>query len=151
MRMGNSGGTIISGSLKQKLNTRSSTEAEIVAVDDFIAKMLWTRNFLKMQHFPYGGTTLFQDNSSAIHLQSKGFEATGKRMRHLNIRYFFARDCVSRGLLRIEHQPTAEMEADYFSKPLQGKAFLKFRDSILGLGESSTTGAVRSGPGKDRE
>ena len=151
MRMGDSGGAIISGSLKQKLNTRSSTEAEIVAVDDFIAKMLWTRNFLERQHFPHGVTTLLQDNSSAIHLQAKGFEATGKRMRHLNIRYFFARDCVSRGLLRIEHQPTAEMEADYLSKPLQGKAFLKFRDSILGLGESSTTGAVRSGPEKDRE
>ena len=151
MRMGDSGGAIITGSLKQKLNTRSSTEAEIVAIDDFIAKMLWTKHFLERQQFPYGGTTLYQDNSSAIHLQSKGFEVTGKRMRHLNIRYFFARDCVSCGLLRIQHQSTKEIEADFMSKPLQGRAFLNFRDSILGIGSGISTGAVRMGPGKDQE
>ena len=151
MRMGDSGGAIISGSLKQKLDTRSSTEAEIVGIDDYMAKLLWTQHFLERQHFPHGGTTLYQDDSSTIHLQSKGFEAAGKRMRHLNIRYFFARDCVSRGLLRIQHQSTKEIEADFLSKPLQGSTFLGFRDSILGLTEKFGTGAVRSGPERDRE
>ena len=98
MRVGDARGAIISGSLKQKLNTRSSTEAEIIAVDDFIAKMLWTRIFLDEQHFPYSGSVLFQDNSSAIHLQNNCFDATGKRMWHMNITHFFARNCVSRDL-----------------------------------------------------
>ena len=151
MRMGDSGGAIISGSLKQKLNTRSSMEAEIVGIDDYMAKLLWTQHFLEGQHFPHGGTTLYQDNSSAIHLQSKGFEAAGKQMRHLNIRYFFARDCVSRGLLRIEHQKSKEIEADFLSKPLQGSAFLVFRDRILGLEEKFGGSAVRRGPERDRE
>jgi hypothetical protein len=36
-------GTIQSFSIKQKINTRSSTEAEIVALDDVISKIVWTK------------------------------------------------------------------------------------------------------------
>ena len=39
-------GTTYSTSSKQKLNTTSSTEAEIVAIDDSMAHLLWTRHFL---------------------------------------------------------------------------------------------------------
>ena len=38
-------GTVYNGSTKQKLNVRSSTEAELVAVDDYIAQVLWTNYF----------------------------------------------------------------------------------------------------------
>ena len=36
-------------SCKQKFNTKSSTEAELVAIDDVMTQILWTRNFLKGQ------------------------------------------------------------------------------------------------------
>ena len=42
-------GAIISVSTKQKINTRSSTEAELVSIDDVLAKILWTTRFLKEQ------------------------------------------------------------------------------------------------------
>ena len=35
-------GSIQSASTKQKVNTRSSTEAELVSVDDIISKIMWT-------------------------------------------------------------------------------------------------------------
>ena len=35
-------GALISGSMRQKLNTRSSTEAELVGADDFVSKIVWT-------------------------------------------------------------------------------------------------------------
>jgi len=35
-------GALQAGSGKQKLNTRSSTEAALVGVDDAITKILWT-------------------------------------------------------------------------------------------------------------
>ena len=38
--------TTYSTSSKQKLNIISSTEAEIVAIDDSMAHLLWTRHFL---------------------------------------------------------------------------------------------------------
>ena len=37
------GGSMASGSTKQKLNTRSSTIAKLVAVDDFLSKVLWVK------------------------------------------------------------------------------------------------------------
>jgi hypothetical protein len=39
-------GVILGGSTKQKVNTRSSTEAELIGLDDYIAKVMWTRNLL---------------------------------------------------------------------------------------------------------
>ena len=39
----------ISHSGKQKINTRSSTESEVVGVDDLMPAVLWTRLFLEGQ------------------------------------------------------------------------------------------------------
>ena len=38
-------GAIISDSTKQKVNARSSTESEMIAVDDTLSKVLWTNFF----------------------------------------------------------------------------------------------------------
>ena len=123
----------ISISTRQKLNTRSSTEAEIVAVDDCIGKFLWTSHFLKMQGFAMSGTIIKQDNKSAMLLEVKGRSSAGKRMRHMDIRFFFINDLVSKGVVSIQHCGTQEMLADIFTKPLQGQLFKKFRRSVLGL------------------
>ena len=53
------GGTVVNMSQKQKLNTRSSTEAELVGVDDIIGKLMWVQEFLQEQGFGMGTTTLF--------------------------------------------------------------------------------------------
>ena len=39
-------GVIQSVSTKQKINTRSSTESELVSTDDIISKVMWTKLFL---------------------------------------------------------------------------------------------------------
>jgi hypothetical protein len=36
-------GVIIADALKQKINTRSSTEAELVGVDNEVSKVLWSK------------------------------------------------------------------------------------------------------------
>ena len=40
-------GGVDNSSTKQKVNTRSSTEAELVGVDDKISKVVWTKKFLE--------------------------------------------------------------------------------------------------------
>ena len=132
MMLGDKGGAVISQSLKQKVNSRSSTEAELIGVDDMIAKVVWTSNFAKMQGLRPSSTTLYQDNNAAIILETKGIASAGKRMKHLNIKYYFVKDLVERGDLNVEWCPTASMVADFLTKPLQGKLFLDFRRVLLG-------------------
>ena len=65
-------------------------------------------------------------------LEMKGRSSAGKRMRHMDIRFFFVNDLVKKKMLSIEYCGTDEMIADAHTKPLQGKLFLRFRKSILG-------------------
>jgi hypothetical protein len=44
-------GAIQTISTKQKVNTRSSAEAELVSVNDIISKVMWTKAFLEGQGY----------------------------------------------------------------------------------------------------
>jgi len=125
-------GAIISSSRKQKLNTRSSTEAELVASDDALTSIIWTKNFLEAQGYK-PNTILNQDNKSTIQLQKNGRLSAHKRSRHINIRYFTIKDYLDRKEFELQYCPTDAMQADYMSKPLQGKLFTANRNSIMGL------------------
>jgi hypothetical protein len=129
-------GSIYSTSTKQKLVTRSSTEAEIVGVHDVMPQMIWTAHFLTGQGININESILYQDNTSSILLEKNGRGSSTKRTRHMNIRYFFVKDQVDSKRVKIEHCPTAEMLADFFTKPLQGAAFRKLRDHIMNLAPS---------------
>ena len=74
-------------SCKQKLNTKSSTEAELVAIDDAMGQVLWTTHFLAAQGLQVPKTTTFQDNKSTILLAENGSTSSSKCTRHLNVRY----------------------------------------------------------------
>ena len=65
-------------------------------------------------------------------LERNGKVSSGKRTKHINVRYFFITDRISKGEVRVEWCPTKEMVADFMTKPLQGSAFKKFRDLIMG-------------------
>jgi len=72
-------GAITAISRKQNINTRSSTEAELVTADDVIGPMIWTRNFLEAQGYLVQDNVLFQDNKSTILLEENGQKSVGKR------------------------------------------------------------------------
>jgi len=126
-------GAIQSISRKQKINTKSSTEAELVAVDNILTMILWTQLFMESQGYELAQNIVYQDNKSAILLETNGKKSSSKRTRALNIRYFFITDQVERKKVEIQYCPTGEMTADYMTKPLQGKLFEKFRDEIMGV------------------
>lgn len=78
-------GAVHTISRKQKLNTKSSTEAELVGADDVLNDIIWTQNFLQDQGYGSKKTVLFQDNTSAILLEKNGCDSAGKRSRHIDI------------------------------------------------------------------
>ena len=126
-------GAIQSMSKKQKLNTRSSTESELIAVDDGMSQVLWTKHFLEAQGYKINNHIIHQDNESAIKLERNGPKSIGKRSRHINIRYFFITDQIEKGNVEVRYCPTDDMEGDYMTKPLQGAKFHKFRKFIMNL------------------
>ena len=100
---------------------------------DMMLEILWTRYFLEAQGYGQRSTVVYQDNLSVMLLEKNGKMSSTKRTKHIHIRFFLIQDRWTKGELDIRYCPTDEMVADYFSKPLQGKQFLKFRALILGL------------------
>jgi hypothetical protein len=137
------GGFTIVSSTKQKLNTRSSTETEIVGAEDFMPAICWTRYFMKAQGYGVKDNVLFQENKSSIILEKNGKASSSKRTKHINIRYFFITDRVKKEEVSVVWCPSGDMIGDFATKPLQGALFRKFRDQILGV-----TPARDPGPGK---
>ena len=76
---------------------------------------------------------MFQDNKSTMLLKNSGCSSSGRQTHHIQIRYFFVTDRIKKGDLRVDYCPTKEMVGNFFTKPLQGSKFKKFRRAILGI------------------
>lgn len=127
-------GSAFSVSCKQKINTKSSTESELVAVYDFMSHICWLRHFLLAQGYEQATTVvILQDNRSAILLEQNGRLSSTQRTKHLNNRYFYIKDRIDNKEVRIEWCPTDDMVSDYMSKVLVGEKFKKFRQMIMNL------------------
>jgi hypothetical protein len=105
---------------KQKVNSRSSTESELIGVDDQISRVLWTKRFLEWLEFAVKLNIIYQDNTSTMKLGRNGKESSGKRTRHFDIKYFYVTDLISRDKVEIEYCNRGEMLADYNTKPVVG-------------------------------
>ena len=126
-------GVPIVSSTKQKLNTRNSTESELVGVDDMMLIVLWSQYFLMSQGYGVTQNLLLQNNRSTMLLERNGKASSGKWTRHINIRYFFITDRINMKEIEIEWCPTKEMVAYFMTKPLQGSHFSRLRDLIMGM------------------
>ena len=125
-------GAIIHNCAKQKLNTKSSTEAEIVGVSDFLPYTIWVSFFLKAQGYDLKRNIFYQDNTSAIKMLKDGKESSGNKTRHIQIRYFFTKDILKRENMELKHCKTDDMIADFYTKPLQDKHYYRLRNIIMG-------------------
>ena len=136
----------IVSSTKHNLNTQSSTETEIVAVDDCMPSVLWVRYWLEAQGYDVFENIVYQDNKSAILLEKNGKASSSKRTKHINIRYYFVTYQIGKYELFLEWCPTAEIIGDFMTKPTQGAEFKRFRDQLMGV-----TDAHDLGPGKPKK
>jgi hypothetical protein len=123
-------GAVFISSTKQRLVTKSSTEAELVALSDALSQIIWTRHFMAAQGYRQEPAVIYQDNTSTIQLAHHGRSANS-RLRHVDIRYFFISDRIKTGECMVNYIPTEQMLADVFTKPLQGEAFARFRARFM--------------------
>jgi len=125
-------GVLHTKSSKQKINTKSSTESELVGVSEYLPYSIWMTNFLEAQGYKVKKNVLYQDNMSAMRMEKNGRNSCTGNSRHIHIRYFFVKDRVDKGEVEIHYCPTNRMVADFYTKPLQGKLFHKLRRFIMG-------------------
>ena len=111
-------GAVVSGSWRQKLNTGSSTEAELVGIDDALKYIMWGLYFIQAQVFEVKKNVLMQDNKSTILMATNGRFSCTKRTKHIKNRYFMIMDKIERGEVIIQYFPTGDMWADINIKAL---------------------------------
>jgi len=88
--------------------------------------------FLEAQGHHITNNVFAQDNQSAMKLEMNGRASCGQKSRHINIRYFFMKDRLKTEHIKVVHCPTEQMLADFFTKPLQGSLFEKFKRVLMG-------------------
>ena len=73
-------------SSKQKANSQSSTEANLIGMDDKLSKIVWIKRFLEGKGVNITANVIFQDNQSVIKL------ANNEALNVISIsRYFTSR------------------------------------------------------------
>ena len=85
---------------------------------------------------------------SSILLKNNGKASSSKRTKHINIRYFFITDRVTKGDVSLVWCPTGDIIGDFMTNPLQGSLFRKVRDQIMGVIPAQDPGPVKAQPGK---
>ena len=116
-------GATSSYSRKLKLNTRSSTETELVVADMFMPEMLWSLHFIRAQGYEAECVGLYQDNISTQLLIKNGRMSSGKKTKHIKAKFFFIKDRVDNGEITVIDCIGEGMWADVMTKPLQGQHF----------------------------
>jgi hypothetical protein len=136
---GQTGGAISMGygilhgkSSKQKINVKSSTESELVGVSEYLPYNIWLMMFMAAQGYGIENNIVYQDNQSTMRMHINGRNSCTGNSRHINVRYFFVKDRIDKGELKVEYCLTLLMIADYFTNPLMGARFRELRDVIMG-------------------
>jgi hypothetical protein len=129
LQLGNA--TIYCRSSKQKLNSKSSTESELVAISDGLPMTIWTYNFIEAQEGHCEPVILLQDNQSTLTMIERG-QHIGESTRHINIRYFFIHHWIMSEIVDAHYCPTLYMWADLLTKPLSGLLFIRMVLHIMG-------------------
>ena len=123
------GGPVHIKSTKQKLVTKSSTEAELVALSDYASQAIWMRNFIVHQGYDVGPVILHQDNMSCMALVKRGGPAS-ERSRHIDIRHYWVKQLVDGKEAVVKHLSTDKMYVNVMTKPLQGQQFIRERNAL---------------------
>ena len=120
-------------SRKQRMNTGSTTESEVVGVSDYLPNIIWLMRFLEAQGYELKLNIMYQDNVSAIQMERHEKKSSSRRTRHFDVRFLNVKDKLQLNNITVVYCPTEKMVADFFTKPLQGAQFRLLRRVIMGM------------------
>lgn len=125
------GTPVLCKTMRQRIVTKSSTEAELVALSDSLTEVIWCREFIQSAGFVLPATGVGEDNTPVMSLlESRKFGTA--RTKHISVRYFFICDRIAKGELVMVYVPTEEQLADILSKALVGAQFHALQPRLHG-------------------
>ena len=114
-----------------KTVVRSSTEAEISAVNEIISELLWCRDVLEELGYDQNRMHIKEDNQSCITMLQKEPRSFHSKSRHVRVKWEFFREEYAKRTVCLSYCPTEKMVADLLTKPLGGKAHNLHSSAIL--------------------
>lgn len=124
---------------KQPVVAQSTTEAEFVAINRCAKQLRWLTNLVLNLHIKIRAPILKNDNSGAVIISKEA--QLNENTKHIEVRFQYVLELVSKKQLEIQQVLTAEMIADGLTKPL---GFIKLEASRdqLHLTESESRRSV---------
>ena len=110
---------------------RSSTEAEISAVNEIASEILWCRDLLEELGYEQHKIAIEEDNMSCITMLQKEPRSFHSKSRHVRVKWAFFRQEYAKRTIRLHYCPTDKMKADLLTKPMGGKAHNLHTSAIL--------------------
>lgn len=122
------GSTVVWASRRQRAISRSSTEAEFIALSQGAQHLVWISKLVKQLGYEVPTTPVHVDNQSAITATQNGHQS--ERTKHIDIAYKYGRELNHRKTIALSFCPTDAMIADTFTKALGREKFEKHRRSL---------------------
>ena len=137
-RLAENGGAVDWVSARQRTVTRSSTEAEIMALSEADRRTTTLRRLLaeigvQQQH----ATKIFEDNKATIDIVNASRYTS--RTRHIDVHLRAVRERARAGAVEIQWVPTSDQVADVLTKPLTQPQHALLTGRIMGTDLADTT------------
>jgi len=117
------GGVVEIKSGKSKSNCRSTMEYELIELHHCLPAILWLRMLLgELGFIQDKASIIYEDNQAVLDIMIRGQVSSGVS-RYILAKYYYTKDLVAKGLVRLVHCPTTLMIADIVTKNLPGTVF----------------------------
>jgi hypothetical protein len=125
---------ILAKSLKQKTVSSSSTQAELISLNEAVLHVMWIEGILSelLPGVKIKPIKVFNDNTSMISLAKQPVVNRQGRSKFMNRALFKVNENIAAGDIVMLYEDTDTLVADFLTKAVHGKRFKMFRARILG-------------------
>ena len=110
----------------------STTAAEYMQLAEASRNTMWVLMFLKELGLGRNITpTIYEDNQAAIHIADK--DGNSDRTKHIDVRFHYIRDLISKNKVRVLHCSTKIQIADHLTKQQDKQTSLRMEKQLMGI------------------
>ena len=114
---------------KQPTVAQSTTEAELIAANSGVREVVAIRRILRFLGLEQKEPTIvYEDNQGCISLMHN--DVKNKRTKHIEIKYFWIREKIEDGVIKLLHCSSEKMLADMMTKQVASPVFEKLRSEL---------------------